>query len=286
MPILGSSGGGGDKKREKYVFIDAASVAHSFDKFAEGVDGKRFKELDLQKLFIGQRIFYFDALPIKDENESEQDYNSRANPIEEWFAAVEKLPLFHVYTGLQKNRKKKGKEQKGVDVLLAAKVLTHAFQGNMDEIELWTSDLDFYPVLEALVNTRVRSTLRYDPRKTSDELPSYADIATPITLKDYLRTVGDEVAFSNTIDWKTGNRSNESGDTVISRGRFQGKPVIHSRTSQMNFTTKEIAYSFDSIYIESINQTATLTRDCTNPKFVVSEEPFDTRGKKIIWDDK
>ncbi len=62
-------------------------------------------------------------------------------------------------TGTSRYRKKRGLEQKGVDILLAIEAYQNAVQGNMDIVEILTSDLDFYPVFDALVQTRVKAHL-------------------------------------------------------------------------------------------------------------------------------
>src|SRR4051794_29421921 len=51
----------------------------------------------------------------------------------------------------------------------------------MDISTIIASDLDFYPLFDALIHTRVRTHLYYDPDTTSPELLDVADITTPIT---------------------------------------------------------------------------------------------------------
>ena len=66
----------------------------------------------------------------------------------------------------------------------------------MDHAALWSSDLDMYPALEALTETRVRSTLHYAPNKTSAELIATADESIALTCKKLLRTLRKITATS------------------------------------------------------------------------------------------
>ncbi|MBD2254416.1 NYN domain-containing protein [Nostoc parmelioides] len=43
------------------------------------------------------------------------------------------------------------KEQKEIDIMIAVDMLTHSFQKNMDEATLLAGDLDFKPLIDALV---------------------------------------------------------------------------------------------------------------------------------------
>lgn len=67
-------------------------------------------------------------------------------------------------TGFSRYRRKRGQEQKGVDVLLAVDVLQHAYRGSMDRADLITSDLDFVPLFDALTQTRVSSRLFFQKK--------------------------------------------------------------------------------------------------------------------------
>ena len=119
----------------------------------------------------------------------------------EFHNALNRIPSVHVREGVTKYRRGRGSQQKGVDVMLAVEALQQAIRGNTDEIVLVISDLDFYPLLEALAQTRVSTELFYNSEKTAPELIYSADFATPITYSDVL----DWVDISSDIDirlWK------------------------------------------------------------------------------------
>ena len=115
----------------------------------------------------------------------------REGGTEELFNRLSISPNLHVRSGISRYRKRRGLEQKGVDILLAVEALQHATLGNIDTACFMLSDLDFYPVFDALVQTRVKSTLYYDPHRTSKDLIYAADVAEAVTagtLNSWLRT--------------------------------------------------------------------------------------------------
>ena len=90
-------------------------------------------------------------------------------------------------------------EQKAVDILLALDVYRHAIQGNMETAIIVTCDLDFAPVLEALLETRVRTRLWFDPKKTSNLLRDAADVAEPFNEYDVTRFLPDHISQRYTV---------------------------------------------------------------------------------------
>ena len=76
--------------------------------------------------------------------------------------------------------------QKGVDILLAVDVYQHAASGNIESADIVASDLDFYPLFEALLQTPVRTTLWFDLDKTAPDLVRTADQARPLDLQKWL----------------------------------------------------------------------------------------------------
>jgi uncharacterized LabA/DUF88 family protein len=59
--------------------------------------------------------------------------------------------------------------------MIAVDMLTHAFRRNMQQATLLTGDLDFKPLLDALVNDGMFVTLWFPPNKTNRSLISSAD---------------------------------------------------------------------------------------------------------------
>lgn len=165
----------------KYLFIDGAS----FESTIKSMCGRYLPSDEVLEFvnfnaFSGfQRTFYYDSYPKIDSiDEKDPKYTKKSKIFDE----IKRAKNCHVHTGVLRHReKKKTKEQKGVDVMLAIQVMQHAYQGNMDEAHILTSDLDFFPVFDALTQTRVSTILIYDPKKTADDLVYSADRAQNIT---------------------------------------------------------------------------------------------------------
>jgi uncharacterized LabA/DUF88 family protein len=85
-------------------------------------------------------------------NETDQAYEARVRPQRELFDSAAGVDRVHVYEGDARRRRKRGLEQKKVDVMIAVDMLTHTFRRNMHEATLLTGDNDFKPLVDALVH--------------------------------------------------------------------------------------------------------------------------------------
>ncbi len=216
----------------KYLFLDAGAVAANYRELASDLSEASIS-LDIMSLaaYGGDRfdrIFYYDAIPNKRPDESEYAYADKLAEKERELSALSQISNVHVRTGTAKFRKKKGLEQKGVDVLIAIDMLRFAFQGHMDEAWLWSSDLDMYPALDALTETRVQTTLLYAPRTTSRELVACADRSVALTVKNLLRWAKEpELVKKHSIDCYGDLRTNEK-DCLrqIRSGKVDSKELL------------------------------------------------------------
>jgi uncharacterized LabA/DUF88 family protein len=171
-------------ERVTYFFIDAGSLRGHLDQASAKLFGGQKFHIDYKKLRIGYtKAFLYDAVPVKKSDESESDYQDRVRSINDELSAAARVDGLHVYTGDLRFRKKKGNEQKKVDILIAVDMLTHAFRRNMDSAVLLTGDLDFKPLLDALGREGMYTTLLYPPGHTNEELINAADASDPITLR-------------------------------------------------------------------------------------------------------
>jgi NYN domain len=59
--------------------------------------------------------------------------------------------------------------------MIAVDMLMHSFRRNMDRAMLLTADLDFKPLIDALVSNGTYVTLWYPPKRTNKELIASAD---------------------------------------------------------------------------------------------------------------
>jgi uncharacterized LabA/DUF88 family protein len=177
-----------------YLFIDGAFFESVFSPIVKYVfpHEELFTAIDLRNLTEAyDRAFYYDALPAKKPTESESDWQLRRDQKDALFNKLSLGRNLHVRSGISRYRKRyRGTEQKGVDILLAIEALQHAMLGNIDVASFILSDLDFYPVFDALIQTRAKSRLYYHPHKTSKELIYAADVSVAInavTLNQWLR---------------------------------------------------------------------------------------------------
>ena len=167
-----------------YAFIDGAA-------FEVGVL-PIFKDLDTELEDINwatltrnaDRIFYFDALPVKKETDSDSDFEKKIEQKKRTFGFLKRVPNMHVregFTRVKSNSNRPQLTQKGVDIALACEVLLHSHLENIEIARLFLNDLDFCPLLESLTSTRVRTELFYIAGKTADELLEVADISEEVT---------------------------------------------------------------------------------------------------------
>ena len=132
------------------------------------------------------RVFYYDSLPPKKDNQSDQQYLAELASVEKLFKTINSCGGVHVKTGVARHRKGRGVEQKGVDILLALEAFRHAV-GGLDMAYLFTSDGDFYPVLEALQGTHARTSLLCNRTFAPDYLVELADFVKFVNESDLIR---------------------------------------------------------------------------------------------------
>jgi len=169
----------------KYLFIDGAFFRSFIDEMKTKAEADH-GSLDIQIQNVGSgydRVFFYDAFPERKDGQLEAEFAAELEDAERYFKTVSEARNFSVRPAL--TRRGKRREQKGVDVLLAIECLMHAIRNNIDEAAIMTSDLDFFPLFEALLQTRTKSLLRYQLGKTSDALVQAADFAEPVTAVDF-----------------------------------------------------------------------------------------------------
>jgi uncharacterized LabA/DUF88 family protein len=163
-----------------YAFIDGASFERNAGPILAQYESP-IEELNWQALTRNaERIFYFDALPTKKNNQTDEDFQTQLSNKQQFFSRLRRVPNMHVREGITRFRQGSGKpllQQKGVDIALAVEVLRHAHSGNMDVARIFANDADFYPLLDALTSTKVRSELYFSANAVSTELVEAADMA-------------------------------------------------------------------------------------------------------------
>ena len=183
-------------KMTTYMFIDGsflqALIKDTIKTF--GLDEDQQFEYE-RFASMGSRAFYYHSYPEKKPNQTSEEFEEERKIVDATFGRISASQRLHLRTGMSRyQRRLRGREQKGIDILLALDVYRHATRGNIDDAILVTSDIDFLPVLEALLETKVRSTLWYDPRKTNTLLINAADFRNPINQSDIVNYLGEKVS--------------------------------------------------------------------------------------------
>ena len=178
-----------------YLFVDGAYLRTHFEHHMRGFYDC-VPPMDFSRLSSAtgddvdgraHRVLYYDAIDyMKDQSESDQQYEARIGAAEKLHSYVNSLPGFHVHDGhVRKSPRRRNREQKGVDVLLAVDAMEQAARGNMDLAILLAGDLDFEPLLSSLVRLGVRTRLAYVPQHTSQLLMGAADEIRKLTLEHF-----------------------------------------------------------------------------------------------------
>lgn len=136
-----------------YLFIDGGYLDAFLEKSGKDWFGET-PELDYKKLseaYPAKRVFYFDCLPAKKPSDSGDSYDAKRLKKEQLFEKLRSLNGWHVSEGLAQWRKKEGAGQKEIDIQIAVEMLTHVHRRNMDAVMFIAGDLDFRPLIEAVV---------------------------------------------------------------------------------------------------------------------------------------
>ena len=170
----------------EYLFVDGNCLRiHLLNfsrRYAEGKAlGINWKQLKGQY----EKVFYYDAIPVQDEAETAEQHAARNSSISELHKLISEVDGYRVYEGDARKRSGKGSglEQKKVDVMIAVDMLTHTIRRNMSRVGLLAGDLDFKPLLDALVSEGMFITLIFPPRFTSKELQRAADARQPMSAR-------------------------------------------------------------------------------------------------------
>lgn len=178
-----------------YLFIDGGNLAASIRKVCgdalEGVSpAVRWSSI---RANFG-KVFYYDAVPAQKRGEEDAMYALRVKSKLEELRAIERETGFHVRSGDTHDGGRRGPRQKKVDVQLAVDALLMASRGLFGRATLMTGDLDFKPLISALVEMGVDVHLTYPEGETSEELIAAADSAAPLSTVEILGFLDLEAA--------------------------------------------------------------------------------------------
>lgn len=162
------------------------------DKIGERYFGKVRPFLDWGRVRgVHRKVFYYDAIPVQKPGEDDTTHSTRVAPKRRELAEIERQLRYHVRTGETHHRRRRGNEQKMVDVQLAVDALLMASRGLFASCTLLTGDLDFKPLVTALVDMGVDVQLLYPEDETNDDLKVATDSADALTVATFRQWFSD-----------------------------------------------------------------------------------------------
>jgi len=157
-----------------YLFIDgnyANEIYRQAMRDVFGIDDEPDPRSLLRAIRF-HRAYYYDCPTEKRSDEADPEYQARRDKQQAYFDEFKELQGVHVRLGTLRGRRARQKE---VDVLLAVDMMTHGFNKTMSNAVLLTGDLDFRPVVDALVRNGIFVRIMYEAQSGSKELREAAD---------------------------------------------------------------------------------------------------------------
>ncbi|GEP53891.1 NYN domain-containing protein [Reyranella soli] len=182
-------------KEVGYLFIDGASLHGRIGNIASQFLNNINLDVDFARLLTLSRCakgFYYDAIPVQDDGETDVAYKARIAPRSHIHDRAQAVQGMHVYEGDARKRRRMGYQQKKVDVMIAVDMMMHTFRRNMHHATLLTGDADFKPLIDALIREGMQVTLWYPLGETAQELIDAADIRRPIDFSTIRSVLTDE----------------------------------------------------------------------------------------------
>jgi uncharacterized LabA/DUF88 family protein len=209
---------------QNYVFIDGNYLRRAYeDSMRTFFQDVHHSDLDLSAVKKGvgaSKAFYYDAI-----DERAADADTRKQYLDE----IRSLDGFHVRQGTITGEARK-KRQKGVDVQLAVECLTHAHNKNVWHVTLVAGDLDFEPLVTALVNVGTHVHVLFERKSAARALYHAADVAYEITLRMFWEWSKTSFRKRHPIPYFDNTRhgsGSRPGDieTIPAQGVWKGRPV-------------------------------------------------------------
>lgn len=202
-----------------YAFIDGNYLRIAYESslraFLAEADYRNLNLVALKDHLQASKVFYYDSI---DEQLSDADDRRR------FLDEVAALDGFHVRQGTTTGTKKRKRRQKKVDVHLAVDALTHAFNKNCWHISLVAGDLDFEPLVAALVQLGIHVHVVHEPRSAAKGLYRAADVSAPIDIGLFWKL--SKASYRNQYPIPTRSEGNDhSGEFLRQSGKWQDKQV-------------------------------------------------------------
>lgn len=166
----------------EYLFIDGAYLREMLAGFSRAFFQNQEMQLDYQALAGRfQKIFYYDCIAPKKSGELQADYELRIGNQRRHFDKIRFVDRWHVFEGVTYGQGGRVR-QKQIDVKIAVDMLMHSQRRNMQKATLLTGDLDFKPVVDALILDGMFVTIWYEHSTAANELLLSADARNPLSV--------------------------------------------------------------------------------------------------------
>jgi uncharacterized LabA/DUF88 family protein len=249
-----------------YLFIDGGCLRTVLQDYSDVYFSGLPIEIDFSRFTTEfSKVFYYDAIPSQKQEESDLDYSNRINPIEGLVEKLELLDRFHVYLGKSHIRRRRT-EQKQVDMMIAIDMLKHTFYRNLQKATLLTSDSDFIPLLDTLVENGMSISLWYGKTKNANanqDLLKAADRRRRISIDQLIQAcsstfqrkipVPSQMSVSKIEPYHRIYQWEQPGKSIINLGKRQEGYVIVFTSEKDNNHFTEIMhpdFNFLKIYLK------------------------------------
>lgn len=179
------------RQETAYLFVDGGYLRGVLN----GLSRDLFQvpiELSPHSLSNGfRRVFYYDCPPEQRDNETSDEFSQRSALYESWLGRLRETPGIHLVEGSTSGRRKQ--RQKQVDVAIAVDMLSHSYRQNMTQATLLSGDLDFKPVVDALVRDGMWVTVWCEQSSASRELWLSADSRRDLSTRTIFDVLSDDV---------------------------------------------------------------------------------------------
>jgi uncharacterized LabA/DUF88 family protein len=201
---------------QNYVFIDGAYLRRAYEdsmrQFFDNVDPRNLEFSAIKNSAGASKAFYYDCV-----DDNAPDAEDRRKHLE----AISALDGFHVREGTLSGDRKR---QKQVDIQLAVECLTHAFHKNVWHVSLIAGDLDFKPLVDALIDLGVHVHVFYEPKSAARKLYRAADVAVPVDLTQFWNWSSPAYQAAQPIPSEVANTP-PTGDFLLRKGSWRDRAV-------------------------------------------------------------
>ncbi|WP_152606461.1 NYN domain-containing protein [Aquabacterium sp. NJ1] len=231
-----------------YLFIDGNYFQQAWEKFNSfWFDGKgRFSYPQLSAHH--KKIFYYDALPSKKDNESDEEFGARLKAKHDFFNYLRGLSRWHVYEGISKRARGGIARQKEVDVLIAVDMLTHTHRKNMEELTFIAGDQDFRPLIDAVVREGMNVNLWYGSGSVSEDLKNTADSSMCMDVFSLHHFLDGDTQKSCPMPQRSGSMGEFQPHGRLIENGFRGDQLVARIRRDATFDHINSAVVFSGVY--------------------------------------